>query len=121
MKDIDIPARLGISDYEFRVVIGRTKIDYDTNKEMINRQKHGYSLESAVHLLEKFILFSKTPFVTSDAIKEGDEIRHKHMGIDDKGKTIFMVTTMRPDETVRIISFRRASDKECELFYRLTR
>ena len=31
-----------------------------------------------------------------------------------------MVTTMRADETVRIISFRRASDVEREQFYQHT-
>ena len=38
-----------LPDYEFRLILGRTRIEYDDNKETSNRRKHGYSLESAVH------------------------------------------------------------------------
>ena len=37
-------------------------------------------------------------------------------GVDDSGDVVLMVTTMRPDETVRIISFRRADEKERKIF-----
>ena len=43
-----------------------------------------------------------------------------HMSVDDNGKVVFMVTTMRPNETVRVISFRRASDQERAKFQVLT-
>jgi uncharacterized DUF497 family protein len=33
-----------IDDREFRLIIGRTQIDYDPDKEAVNRRKHGYSL-----------------------------------------------------------------------------
>lgn len=119
----DIPRRMGIPDWEFRVVIGRTKIDYDVEKEHANRQKHGYSLESAVALLERLVF--PFPFgelrlhVISGGFMEGGEVRHMHMTVDD-GKVVLMVTTMRSDETVRIISFRRASESEREEFFRQT-
>ncbi len=112
---------LGIADHDFRLIFGRTKIGYDETKEHINRQKHGYSLLSAVHLLEKQLLFQDTRFfVTSEPFKEGDEVRHMHMGLDDSRNIVLMVTTMRPGETVRVISFRRASDKEQETFIKIT-
>ncbi|HUU49508.1 MAG TPA: BrnT family toxin [Nitrospinota bacterium] len=118
---MDFPKKLGIPDYQFRLIFGKTKIDYDVEKEMVNRQKHGYSLVSAVHLLEKVLLpIKSTPFVTTDAFKENEEVRHIHMGVDDEGNVVYMVTTMRSDETVRVISFRRASEEERELFYSLT-
>src|SRR3989338_1748262 len=99
--EINFPTKLGIPEYEFRLIFGRTKIDYDTTKETNNRKKHGYSLESAVHLLEKVLLpINSTPFITSDAFKEGGEVRHMQIGIDDGGNVVFMVTTMRTDETV---------------------
>ena len=44
---MDIPKKLGIKDTDFRGVFGRTKIDYDPDKEDFNRKKHGYSLQSA--------------------------------------------------------------------------
>ena len=33
-----IPERLGIQDDDFRLVIGRTKVDYDPDKEDANRK-----------------------------------------------------------------------------------
>ena len=115
----DIPGKLGIPNWEFRVVIGSTQIDYDLTKEEANREKHGYSLESAVEQLEHLILplGKPRPYMVSDGFMEGGEVRHMLMGIDDAGKVILFVTTMRPTETVRIISYRRASGQEKENFY----
>ena len=109
-----ITEKLDIPDYEFRVVFGRTKIDYDISKEEINRKKHGYSLESAVHLLKRIVfrLGGEPPHVISDAFIENGEVRHMHLTLDDSGVIVMMVTTMRPDETVRVISFRRANKSE---------
>lgn len=115
----DIPARLGINETDFRLVIGSSKIDYDQNKEIINREKHGYSLESAVHLLQRLLLPPSPPFIHKRLTKEG-EARYQLMGVDDEGYVVFMVITMRPDETVRVISFRRASSEERELFRSIT-
>lgn len=114
----DVPSKLGIPEWELRVVFGRTKVDYDRDKEDSNRQKHGYSLESAVQQLERMILpiGAPPPCMTSDGFMEGGEVRHMHMGVDDSGKVVLMITTMRPDETVRVISYRRASSEERECF-----
>ena len=119
----DVPREFGIPDWEFRVVFGRTKIDYDPDKEEINRQKHRYSLESAVQQLERMILpiNQPPPCMTSDGFMERGEVRHMHMGVDDSGKIVHMVTTMRPNETVRVISYRRASPGERECFRFTTR
>lgn len=120
--DMDIPGKLGIPDYEFRVVIGGTTVDYDLEKEDVNRKKHGYSLQSAIHLLERYIfpIGGVPPHAVSDAFVENGEVRHMHMSVDDNGKVVHMVTTMRPNETVRVISFRRASRAEREKFRELT-
>jgi uncharacterized DUF497 family protein len=58
--------------------------------------------------------------VTGDGFMEGGEVRHMNMSVDDCDKVVFMVTTMRADETVRIMSFRRASEEEREQFYQNT-
>ena len=115
----DFPNKLDIPEWEFRLVFGRSKIDYDPNKESANRKNHGYSLESARQLFERMLLptGSPPPYWTKDRSNEYGEIRHRHMGVDDSGKVIFVVTTMRPDETVRIISCRRASPEEREEFF----
>ena len=119
---MDIPGILGIPDYEFRVIFGGSTVDYDTKKESTNREKHGYSLESAVHFLERYILpiGGAPPHVVSDAFKENGEVRQMHMSVDDSGQVVHMVTTMRPNETVRIISFRRAHEVERNKFWELT-
>ena len=102
---------------DFRLIIGRTKIDYDWTKEETNRKKHGYSLESAAHFLEQTLLFTPSPpLATSDPVDVDGEIRFQHMISESDGKVVFFVTTMRPDETVRLISFRRASDEEEKIY-----
>jgi uncharacterized DUF497 family protein len=71
---------------DFRVVIGSTHIDYDRNKEETNHKRHGYSLESAVHLLRRMVLPIPSPlFVTTDPFEENGEIRHNHMTLDGEG------------------------------------
>lgn len=118
---MDFPDKLGIPQYEFRLIFGRTKIEFDENKEEINRKKHGYSLESAVHYFERLLLpLTPIPFMTSDSFIENGEIRHMHIGVDDCGDVVIFVTTMRDDETVRIISFRRAKEPECQKFFEYT-
>lgn len=119
---MDIPNKLGIPDHEFRLVFGRTRIDYDQDKEEYNRSKHGYSLESAVYLLERIMLPIIGPprHAVSDSFIENGEVRHKHMSVNDDGRVVFMITTMREDETVRVISFRRAHKKERDEFRNLT-
>jgi uncharacterized DUF497 family protein len=121
MNEDQIVQKLGMQKHDFRVVIGRTKIDYDGNKEEENRKKHKYSLESGVYLLEKLLLSEgHSSHITSDSFMECGEIRHMHMAVDDDGYVVLMVTTMRPDETVRVISFRRASEAEREVFHKYT-
>lgn len=118
---MDIPEQLGIKETDFRLVFGGSAVDYDHNKELTNRKKHGYSLESAVHILTRWLLpISSLPFITRGPLETNGEIRHEHMGVDDAGNVVFMVTTMRPNETVRIISFRRASEEERDAFFAIT-
>ncbi|MBI3284750.1 MAG: BrnT family toxin [Burkholderiales bacterium] len=114
---MNVSTKIGIPDYEFRVVFGHTKIDYDPNKEGTNRKKHGYSLESAVHILERSLLPSMNPkrHAVSDPFLKNGEMRHMHLCVDDSDNVVLMVTTMLPDETVRIISFRKAHKDEREL------
>jgi uncharacterized DUF497 family protein len=119
---MSVPENLGIADHEFRLVFGRTKIDFDLNKEEENIRRHRYSLKGAVCLLSRIILpwGAKVPHMVSDGFEEKGEVRHVHMSVDEWGKVVLMVTTMRPDETVRVISFRRTKKKERECFRRNT-
>ena len=118
----DIPARMGIPEHEFRLIFGRTKIDYDLGKEEINRKKHGYSLESATWLLERvlFPVGGAAPYVPGPGSMKDGEVRHTHLTVDEGGKVVLIVTTMRPNETVRVISCRRASESERVEFLSMT-
>lgn len=108
------------SSEEFRLIIGSTQVDYDPSKEELNRKTHHYSLESAVHFFTRCLLpVPQPPFITRDA-STTTERRHEHMTVDDQGKVVFLVTTMRPDETVRVISLRRAHQNERDVFETLT-
>lgn len=93
---------LGIPAHEFRLIFGHSRIDYDRNKEDGNRRKHGYSLASAAHLLERimFPIGANVPHAISDSFICKGEVRHMHMSVDEIGKVVLMVTTMRQDETV---------------------
>ena len=105
---------------EFRVVIGRSTIDFDPDKEDENRAKHKYSLASAIDIFEKLLLpFSSPPMCTRDASTQAER-RHEHLSVDSEGKVVFIVTTMRPDETIRVISLRRASQDERDSFAQAT-
>jgi len=119
MNIVDI---LGIEDEDFRIVFGSTKIDYAPDKDESNRTKHGYALESGVDFLSRTVQpVSPSPMMTRKKVIEneehGDEVRHNHLCYDDHKNVVFMVTTMRPDETVRVISVRPANKKERELFH----
>ncbi len=106
-------AKLGVPEYEFRVVIGRTRIEYDAEKDKTNRTKHGYALESAVYLLEAcFAFITPRRIITSDAFFEKGEVRHMHLAQDADGTLVKIVTTMRPGEIVRVLSLRRANREE---------
>lgn len=118
----DAPIEGPWKDTDFRLIIGRTRIDYDGTKEEANRKRHGYSLESAVHFLEGMLLpLGRPPVATSDPIKCDGETRHQHMTLDTEQHVVFFVTTMRPDETVRVISMRRASPEEATMYETLRR
>jgi uncharacterized DUF497 family protein len=104
---------------DFRLVFGRSEIEYDPAKEEANRAKHGYSLEGAAHLLERLLLPTGfLPFAKRVAVV-GGEVRHEMMTVDEGG-VVFIVATMRPGDNIRVISFRRASADERAVFAELT-
>ena len=104
-------------DTDFRGIIGKTGIEYDQTKEDANQSKHGYSLKLAEDLINRWIFPTPSPlFITLEPFEKNGEIRHNHMTLDCEKKLVFIVTTMRADEKVRIISLRRASDAEEKIY-----
>lgn len=57
--------------------------------------------------------------MVKDSIEVNGELRSNVMTIDKQGKVILIALTMRPGETTRIISMRRASTQEREIFAKL--
>lgn len=105
---------------DFRVIFGSSTVDYDLEKEDENRAKHKYSLASAIDIFERLLLpLPTTPLCLRDASTQSER-RHEHLAVDGDGKVVFIVTTMRQDEIIRVISLRRASQGERELFGALT-
>lgn len=101
---------------DFRLILATSRIYYDKNKETINREKHGYSLESAVYFLSNTLVpGAKKPLITREIFENG-EIRNEHITFDDHKNVVFFVTTMREPETIRVISLRRAHEKEVDSF-----
>ena len=124
MSNVSNLEKLGVNEHDFRLIIGSSKIEYDENKEQSNIKEHGYSLEDAIPIFERLLLpFGHGEFrviTTRDTFNEYDEIRHNHIGVHRDGKLVFIVTTMRKDESVRIISLRRAHKKERKEYRGLT-
>jgi uncharacterized DUF497 family protein len=86
-------------------------------KRVLTEKSTAILLESATYLLERLILPVPSPlFITTDSFEYRGEIRHNHMTLDDEKTLVFFATTMRNDEVVRVISLRRASDKEEKIY-----
>ncbi|MGD0590115.1 MAG: BrnT family toxin [Bacteroidota bacterium] len=116
---ISFAKQLGVEEHQLRLVLGSTRIEYDPEKENINRQKHGYSLESAAYLLQRRLLPIQQPsMLYKGPTKQNGEHRYEIITLDDDNKTVvYFVITMREDEIVRIISFRKASRREASLYF----
>ena len=106
-----------LREYDFRLLIGSSKIDFDSTKDRTNREKHKYSLAEALSVFSSALLLMND-LVSSDPYERNGEFRHNHMATY-KGRAVLIVTTMRPNETVRVISMRPASRKDRDLFAQL--
>ncbi len=83
------------------------KYEYDNNKSLSNKQKHGIDFEEAK------LLWNDDMMIEVTASHE-DEKRFINIGkINTKFYTV--ITTLR-DDKIRIISARRARKKEIEIY-----
>ena len=97
---MDIPKKLNIKETDFRLVIGSSTVDFDPNKNEINKSKHGYSFDEAITIFERILLPipPTPPFMVKDSIEVNGELRSNVMTIDKQGKVILIALTMRPGE-----------------------
>ena len=85
------------------------KIDWDEEKNKINIQKHGYSFKKAAKV------FLDEDRIESDLYYENSEYRYNVIGkIKD---VVFVVCTDRKEDTIRLISARKATKREEAIYY----
>lgn len=81
----------------------RMTFEWDENKNNSNKQKHGVSFETAARVfLDPNVIVVPDPFV--------DEERWDALGF--VGSLLFVVYTERKNDTIRIISARKATKEE---------
>jgi uncharacterized protein len=84
---------------------------WDARKASINLQKHGVSFEEAAT-----VFADPEALEWDDMSHSGDEARLKRLGCSATGRILILVYTWRrsknDEETIRLISARRASPKE---------
>jgi uncharacterized DUF497 family protein len=86
------------------------EFEWDANKNLLNRQKHGIRVEDAIHIFD-----DENRIEQPDVRNEYGEERWKTIGLVF-GIVFSVIFTMR-DIAIRIISARRASRKEREEYY----
>jgi len=82
----------------------RMQIEYDPDKDAINRSKHGISLAQAVHL------DWNTAQIEEDARFVYGEMRMAGLGLI--GADVFHVVFVEREEVIRVISLRPATKQE---------
>lgn len=97
-------------------------VEWDDGKDAINRKKHGYALASIIDWLERtwMPLGIPPPTVWLEQPGRSDgEPRYRMLSVDWEGHVVDFVFTVRENNggtALRIISFRRADDKQVEAF-----
>jgi uncharacterized DUF497 family protein len=80
------------------------EIAFDRAKDAANLHKHGVSLADAVHLDRSSLL------IATDTRRDYGEDRYKGFGVI--GGRLYFVTFTPRDDTMRVISFRKANNRE---------
>lgn len=95
-------------------------VEWDDDKHDENQRKHGYRFESVEDWLHRTILpLNAEPPPTvwiEQPIRDDGEKRYRWLSVDWEGHVVDFVFTMR-DGDLRIISYRRANERELPLFW----
>lgn len=92
------------------VVLWVMDITWDHVKAEINFKKHGVSFEEAVTVIQSALT------VTVEDDTSPDEQRFVTIGVSVKLRVLMVVHTYRDEEEIRIISTRKATKKEREVY-----
>ncbi len=86
------------------------EISWDSRKAEINFKKHGVSFEEAATVIQSALT------VTIEDDSSLDEQRFVTIGVSVKLRVLMVVHTYRAEEEIRIISARKATRKEQEIY-----
>jgi uncharacterized DUF497 family protein len=90
------------------------RFDWDENKNVANKRKHKVSFEEA-----KSVFYDEHARLIADPDHSQAEDRFILLGLSYKLRVLVIVHTYREsDETIRIISARKATKKETKLYER---
>jgi len=84
--------------------------EWDETKRTLNLRKHGVDFADAVGVLE-----DSAALTIEDEIAEG-EIRFVTLGSDFLGRVLYVVWTQRDEDSIRLISARKASRGEARQY-----
>jgi uncharacterized protein len=87
------------------------KTDWDARKARDNLAKHGVSFEEAATALD-----DQNALLFFDEGHSGNEDRFVTIGMSEKPRLLYVVYTERDEDTVRIISARKADKAEQRLY-----
>ena len=87
------------------------KVEWDPKKTSSNLRKHGIDFADAVIALE-----DENALTIED--RYHNELRFKTLGLDPNLKVLLVVHAEAGEETIRIISARKADRPEMEQYYR---
>lgn len=85
------------------------EFEWDKEKAKANFLKHGVSFEEAA-----FAFFDENAIELFDELNSDEEIRYQLIGISET-RLIFVAYTAR-DETIRIISARKANARQIKIY-----
>jgi uncharacterized DUF497 family protein len=88
------------------------RFEWDRNKAVLNRQKHGVDLSDAVSVLEDPLALTICEVVSG-------EQRYVSMGMDILGRLLVVAYTIRGDR-IRLISARKADKLEQRQYEEMT-
>ncbi len=83
------------------------QFEWDENKNIINQLKHGISFEDA-----KSVFYDDYGILIADTEHSFDEERFLLLGIDKVSKLLVVCHCIRENNTIRIISARKATKTE---------
>ena len=81
--------------------------EWDEQKNILNIQKHGVAFEEA-----KSAFYDEQALLEYDTSHSGIEDRFRLLGCSSKGNILLVVHCIRNEDTIRIISSRKATATE---------